>query len=112
MIQNLNERVTWGGTVMTGMDASGEVLRLIGTEILQRLSMDAYSSYRCVKCGKAGRTVQPTTVVGYRYWRNIVAVELPHAECPDSGIVHVDAAPPADVHPDRGRAHMRNLTMV
>lgn len=97
---------------MPDIYASADVRRLIGAEILQRLSTDAYSSYRCVQCGEAGRTDRPTTVVVYRYWGDNAAVELAHAECADSKVIEVDAGPPANIDPDRSQADMRTMTLA
>lgn len=92
---------------MPDIYASAEVRRLIGAEALQRLSADAFSSYRCVRCRKSGHTAQPTTVVVRSYRGDNAEVELAHAECADSGIVEVDADPP-----DRGRADMGTVTLA
>ena len=91
---------------MPDIHASAEVKKLIGAETLERLSMNAYSSYLCVECHKFGRTAQPTTVVVCRYRGNNTEVELAHADCRDSEIVEVDADPP-----DHGR-DMRVVTLV
>jgi len=97
---------------MPDIRASAEVQRLIGAENLKKLSTDAYSSYRCVRCRRAGRTAQPTTVVVYLYRGNNAAVELAHARCAASGIVEVDADPPAEIDPDRSQADMRTMTLA
>jgi hypothetical protein len=107
MILNYFQLATWGDSVMPDIRASAEVRRLIGAETLGRLEAGAFSSYRCVKCGKFSRTAQPTTVVVLRYRGAKAEVELAHADCADSEIVEVDADPP-----DRSRADMGMVTLA
>lgn len=97
---------------MSMIKASVEVQRLIGPEILSRVSADAYASYRCAECHQAGRTSVPTNVVVYLYRGYYAAVDLAHAKCSDSEIIEVDADPPADIDPDRIRGDVRSMTLV
>jgi len=97
---------------MPNIYASAEVQRLIGAEALQRLRTDAYSSYQCVRCGNVGQTVQPTTVVAYRYRGGYVGAKLAHADCLASQVIREDADLPAEMDPYRTRADMRNMTLV
>lgn len=92
---------------MPDIHASAEVRKLIGAETLQRLESDAFASYSCVRCHRAGRTAQPTTVVVCRYHGDRAEVELAHASCTASQIVEIDASPP-----DRSGAGMRAVTLA
>jgi hypothetical protein len=71
--------------------ASVEVRALIGAGKLRELHGDAFVEYECWRCGRGGRTTEPTSVIvlGYRVFR---VVKLAHAGCADSQIVEVGAA--------------------
>jgi len=97
---------------MPDIQASAEVRQLIGHEILQKLSTEAYASYNCVQCSRAGWTTDPTAVLVYLYRGDKAVVELAHAECAHSEVIEVDADPPAGIGLDPGRAEMRTLTLV
>lgn len=97
---------------MPDIRASAEVQKLIGAESLRRLSTDAYSFYRCVRCRQVGRTTDPTSVVVYLYRGHKAVVELAHAWCADSQIVEVDADPSPGIGLDSGRADMRAMTLI
>src|SRR5215831_2043786 len=98
---------------MRDIRASVEVRALIGADKLRALHGKAFGQYECWRCGKEGRTTEPTSVVvvGYRVFR---VVELAHAACSDSHIIEVGAgmmravagqtaAPPQSRHQARGR---------
>jgi hypothetical protein len=97
---------------MPDIRASAEVRQLIGAENLHRLATEAYSSYDCVRCRRAGRTIYPTSVVVYLYREYTAAVELAHARCAPSDVIEVDADPPPGIGLDPGRADMRAMTLV
>jgi hypothetical protein len=71
--------------------ASVEVRALIGAGKLRELHGDAFVRYECWRCGRTGRTTEPTSVIvlGYRVFR---AVKLAHAGCADPQIIEVGAA--------------------
>jgi hypothetical protein len=71
--------------------ASVEVRALIGADKLRELHGDAFARYECWRCGRAGRTTEPTSVIvlAYRVFR---VVKLAHAGCTDSQIIEVGAA--------------------
>ena len=71
--------------------ASVEVRALIGADKLRELHGDALARYECWRCGRAGRTTEPTSVIvlGYRVFR---VVRLAHTGCADSQIIEVGAA--------------------
>jgi hypothetical protein len=76
---------------MADIRASVEVRALIGADKLRELHGDAFARYACWRCGRAGRTTEPTSVIvlGYRVFR---VVRLAHAGCADSQIIEVGAA--------------------
>jgi hypothetical protein len=97
---------------MSEVKASVEVRRLIGPEILRKVSTAAYASYICAECHEAGRTTVPTNVVVYLYRGYHAAVRLAHANCRESEIIEADGDPPAEIDPDRSRGDMRAMTLV
>jgi hypothetical protein len=71
--------------------ASVEVRALIGADKLRELHGDAFARYECWRCGRTGRTTEPTSVIVTCY-RVFQAVKLAHAGCADSHIIEVGAA--------------------
>jgi hypothetical protein len=71
--------------------ASVEVRALIGADKLRELHGDTLARYECWRCGRAGRTTEPTSVIvlGHRVFR---VVKLAHAGCADSHIIEAGAA--------------------
>jgi len=71
--------------------ASVEVRALTGADKLRELYGDALARCECWRCGGAGRTAEPTSVIvlGHRVFR---VVKLAHAGCTDSQIIEAGAA--------------------
>ena len=76
---------------MRDIRASVEVRALIGADKLRELHGDAFARYECWRCGKAGRTAQPTSVIVLAH-RAFRVVKLTHAGCADSQIIEAGAA--------------------
>jgi 3'-phosphoadenosine 5'-phosphosulfate sulfotransferase (PAPS reductase)/FAD synthetase len=73
------------------IEASVEVRALIGAGKLRELHRDTFERYGCWRCGRAGRTAEPTSVIvlADRVFR---VVKLAHAGCADSQIIETGAA--------------------
>jgi hypothetical protein len=71
--------------------ASVEVRALIGAGKLRELHRDTFERYGCWRCGRPGRTAEPTSVIvlADRVFR---VVKLAHAGCADSQIIEASAA--------------------
>jgi hypothetical protein len=84
--------------------ASVEVRALIGADKLRELHGDALARYECWRCGRAGCTAEPTSVIvlGYRVFR---VIKLAHAGCTDSQIIEVGAAGMSAVGGDLTHRH-------
>ena len=76
---------------MRDIAASVEVRALIGADKLNELHGDAFARYECWRCGRTGRTTEPTSVIVLAY-RNSPVVKFAHASCADSQIIEVGAA--------------------
>ena len=76
---------------MRDIRASAEVQAFLGVRKLRELHADAFASYECWECGRAGKTTEPTSVIvlANRVFR---VVKLAHAACADSQIIEADDA--------------------
>jgi hypothetical protein len=70
--------------------ASVEVRALTGAAKLRELHGDTHVEYECWRCGRTGRTTEPTSVIVLAH-RISRVVKLAHAGCADPRIIEAGA---------------------
>jgi hypothetical protein len=75
---------------MTDIRVHADVAALVGGETVAELRKAAYGQYECWKCGRGGRTSDPTSLVAVLYRNSAVKLHFTHARCAGSQLITLD----------------------